>query len=48
MISNDIGGPLKDILEVIRGETGPLSEIQFSERELRIIRFGLNRAMESI
>ncbi len=42
------GPELKNIVEVVRGPTGTLSPIRFSEREIRIIRFGLIRALESL
>ena len=43
------GAPLKDIVEVVHGRAGPLSPgMHFYERELRVLRFALNRALESI
>jgi hypothetical protein len=40
---------LKDIVEVVRGQAGPRpSGIRFSERELRVMRFALDRALESL
>lgn len=47
-IGIEIGLELQYILDVIDGEPGPKHRIAFSERELRVIRFALNRALETI
>jgi hypothetical protein len=40
---------LKDIVEVVRGKAGARhAGIRFTERELRVMRFALDRALESI
>ncbi len=39
---------LKDIVSVASGEPGPSFTATLSEREWRLIRFGLNRALESL
>ena len=41
-------GERKDILAVVNGKPGRVRELTWSERELRIIRFALERAMESL
>jgi len=41
-------GELKNILEVVHGDAGPLKAITLNERQRRVIRFALNRALESI
>lgn len=47
-ISDLIGPELKWIVGVVQGGDGVTFTAPLSERELRIIRFGLNRALESI
>jgi len=47
-IGSVLGPGLRNIVEVAQGEDGPRFETRFSERELRLIRFGLLRAMESV
>jgi hypothetical protein len=42
------GKPLANILEVIHGRAGRMHAGPLSEREWRIIRFCLNRAIETI
>lgn len=39
---------LKEILEIVHGRGGRLHGVTLSEKELRIIRFAMNRAVESI
>ncbi len=46
LIGNELGPQLKNVLEVVNGPIGPLRSLIFNERELRIIRFGLNRSLE--
>jgi hypothetical protein len=43
-----LGPELKYILDVAQGQTGKTIEAQLTEREWRIIRFGLMRALETI
>lgn len=43
-----LGPELKNIVEVVRGPQGKVVKVPLSEREMRTIRFGLNRAMETI
>ena len=49
-LTKSIGtGELKNIIEVVHGSAGPRKPgIRFTERELRVMRFALNRALESI
>lgn len=42
------GKPVEHILQVIHGKNGSIHAVPLSEREWRIIRFSLNRAIESI
>lgn len=40
---------LKDIVDVVRGPSGKRPNgVRFTERELRVMRFALNRALESV
>ncbi len=39
---------LKDIVGVVQGVTGPSFTATMTEREWRIIRFGLRRALDSL
>ena len=41
-------GDLKNIVQVVHGKAGRLTGITFSEKEWRVIRFALNRALESM
>lgn len=41
-------GEAQNILAVVHGKAGPLKAITLSERQRRVIRFALNRALESI
>lgn len=43
-----LGEGRKDILDVVRGDDGPATAFAWTPRELRIVRFCLYRAMESI
>ncbi|MEA2175340.1 MAG: hypothetical protein QOD00_2932 [Blastocatellia bacterium] len=43
-----LGPDLKYILAVAQGEDGPTLDVKLTEREWRIIRFGLMRAKETI
>ena len=47
-ISKMLGSELKNIVEVVQGPTGKIYPIKLTERELRVIRFCMNRAIESI
>jgi hypothetical protein len=41
-------GELQYIVSVIHGNPGALKTVRLSERELRVVRFALNRALETI
>jgi len=43
-----LGPELKYIVGVVQGPEGKRTKFALSERDMRIIRFGLNRALESI
>jgi hypothetical protein len=46
---DDLLGPkLRNIVEVVQGPSGELYEVFLSERELRVIRFCLNRSLDCI
>lgn len=47
-LTHVLGRDLKNIVEVVHGIEGQEHDLLFSERELRIMRFCLNRALESI
>lgn len=48
-ITEHLGPGLKNIVEIAyEGPEGPEHPPAFSENELRVIRFGLNRALESL
>ena len=47
-ISKFLGPELKEIVGVVHGIQGARTKLSFSEQELRIIRFSLNRALETI
>jgi len=47
-IGGRLGPELKEIVGVVQGKSGKRHHITLSERELRVIRFGLNRALETI
>lgn len=47
-IAVHLGPQLKDIVSVVQGARGAPFGIRFRERDLRVIRFGLNRALESL
>lgn len=47
-ISQHLGSELKDIVEVALGDDGPECTLTLTERQLRLIRFGLRRALESL
>jgi hypothetical protein len=48
-ITEHLGPQLRNILEVVHeGPEGPEHPPAFSENELRVIRFALNRAIETI
>jgi hypothetical protein len=43
-----LGPELKDIVEVAQAPYGKASRLFLNEREMRVIRFSLNRALETI
>lgn len=43
-----LGEDLHYILDVVRGGPGPRHQVELAERELRVVRFCLDRAEESI
>ena len=47
-IGKPLGPALKNIVSVVHGPKGELHQFRFTEQELRVLRFGLNRALESI
>ncbi len=47
-IDSKLGSELEYIVDVVHGSEGKKVEFILSEREMRIVRFGLNRALESI
>lgn len=47
-IAELLGPQLLNIVAVAQGEPGKVFEVQLAERELRLIRFGLLRALETI
>lgn len=47
-IGNVLGSELKSIVTVAQGPDGKQTKWLLSERDMRVIRFGLNRALESI
>ena len=47
-IGKYLGPQLKNIVEVVQGKSGNRFKLTFTEQQLRIIRFGLKRALESI
>ena len=47
--TNDLLGPdLKNIVVVAQGEPGRIHKTSLSEKSLRVIRFGLRRALEDL
>jgi hypothetical protein len=48
LIESCLGPDLKYIVQVVQGENGDCFDLSFSEKELRTIRFALNRALETI
>lgn len=47
-LSAAIGKPAADILEVVRGGPCGLAKLRLSIRECRILRFAVNRALDSL
>lgn len=47
-IAAELGNKLRQIVVVCEDKCSPMSKTKFSERELRIIRFSINRALESM
>ena len=48
LMGESLGDELKNIVEVAQGGEGQCVYVRLSERHRRLIRFGLNRALESI
>lgn len=48
IISQTLGEELKQIVGVAQGPPGKTVSVNLTERQRRLIRFGLNRALESI
>jgi len=48
IIGKTLGEELKEIVGVAQGPQGKSVSIRLTERQRRLIRFGLNRALESI
>lgn len=47
-INKKLGPELMEIVGVVHGCHGARSQFSLSEREMRIVRFSLNRALETI
>lgn len=47
-IAKELGSELRNIVEVARSRNGKKLNTTFTEKELRVIRFCLNRAIETI
>jgi hypothetical protein len=47
-IGKKIGSELKNIVEIAQGPVGKRESFDLSEAELRVIRFSINRALETI
>ncbi len=49
-IAGELGTQLKDIVRVVQADSVrvEMAETTLNERELRVIRFGLNRALENL
>lgn len=41
-------GELKNIVSVVHGKPGEINQVSLSEKQRRVIRFALNRALETI
>lgn len=48
MIGEAIGHELKPIVEIAQGGPSRVLRFELTERQVRLTRFGLNRALESI
>jgi hypothetical protein len=48
LIAGHLGSGLKPIVDVVHGADGPSFDMRFTERQLRVMRFALNRALESL
>lgn len=48
IISKTLGPKLKNVIEVAQGPPGKSVSVRLTERQRRLIRFGLNRALEDI
>ncbi len=47
IIGKDLG-ELQDIVQVVHGRAGALKAVTLTEKQRRVVRFALNRALESI
>jgi len=47
-VGKTIGSEPKDIVEVVQGQKGTARTLTLTEQELRVIRFAMSRALESI
>jgi hypothetical protein len=47
-ISEPLGPALRNIVEVVHGRPGRKFAVQLCEQDLRVIRFGLDRALDSL
>ena len=45
-IGKPLGPALKNIVSVVHGKKWELHQFRFTEQELRVMRFGLNKALE--
>ena len=48
IVGRRLGSELKNIVEVVHGPAGKLFGVTLSERDLRVIRFAMNRSLESL
>lgn len=47
-LGKSIGSEPKDIVQVVRGDEGDDRHLVLSERDLRILRFSVSRALETL
>jgi hypothetical protein len=47
MVHQQLGPELKNIVSVVNGPPGKIHRMRLSERQLRIVRFGLLRSLEN-
>jgi hypothetical protein len=48
MLTEILGARTLNIVGVVRGPRGPVHGLRLTERQLRIIRFALNRALDTL